>query len=120
TPLFKSLVIVENYPVDEALRRQSTGLEFTPADRVETTNYPLTMTAVPGRRLVLDITYDSGRFDGATIERMLHHLEMLLEGIVAHPDAPVSELALLTAAEHQQSVVEWNDTAASLPDTAMI
>ena len=38
-------------------------------------------------------------FDASTIERMLGHFKTLLEGIVANPDQPISELPLLTAPE---------------------
>jgi hypothetical protein len=39
--------------------------------------------------------YNTDLFDAATIERMLDHLETLLGGIVANPDAPISQLPLL-------------------------
>ena len=36
--------------------------------------------------------YNTDLFDAATIERMLRHFEMLLDGAVANPDEPVSKL----------------------------
>lgn len=50
-------------------------------------------------------------FERATIERMAHHFEVLLQGIVADPDAPVSQLPLLDDAERSLVVDEWNETA---------
>ncbi len=41
---------------------------------------------------------------------MLGHFNTLLEGIVANPDQPLSELPLLTSAERHQLLVEWNRT----------
>ncbi len=46
---------------------------------------------------------------------MVEHWRVLLEGIVAHPETPVGELPLLTPAEHQRLLVQWNDTAADYP-----
>ena len=46
---------------------------------------------------------------------MLGHFETLLEGIVADPDRRLSELPLLTGAERQQLLVEWNRTEAPYP-----
>src|SRR5919204_2132780 len=44
-PLFESLVVFENYPVDAALIEQSQGLKFRNIRAVERTNYPLTVAA---------------------------------------------------------------------------
>ncbi|HEY0728959.1 MAG TPA: non-ribosomal peptide synthetase, partial [Pyrinomonadaceae bacterium] len=44
-----------------------------------------------------------------TIARMLRHVETLLDGIAATPEARLSELPLLTK-EEQEQVREWNQT----------
>src|SRR5262249_4663587 len=49
-PLFDSLVAFENYPVDDALRR-SLSFDVRDVRSYEFTNYPLTLVAMPGRRL---------------------------------------------------------------------
>jgi amino acid adenylation domain-containing protein len=55
-------------------------------------------------------TYSTDLFDAPTISRMAEHWQKLLEGIVANPAQPLSELPLLTDAERHQVLVEWNDT----------
>ena len=60
--------------------------------------------------LLLKIEYDQQRFEQATMTRMLGHLVTLLEGMAANPAQRIAELPLLTAAERQQLLVEWNDT----------
>jgi amino acid adenylation domain-containing protein len=59
--------------------------------------------------------YNTDIFDDATIVRMLSHLRTLLEAIAVAPDQTISSLPLLTDAERQQLLVEWNDTGASYP-----
>jgi amino acid adenylation domain-containing protein len=54
--------------------------------------------------------YCTDLFDAATIARMVEHYQVLLENIVADPDRGISDLALLTEAERNQLLVEWNDT----------
>ncbi len=54
-------------------------------------------------------------FDEDTIRRLVGHYRTLLEGAVAHPDRPLSELPLLTPAEERQVLHEWNDTRADYP-----
>jgi amino acid adenylation domain-containing protein len=57
------------------------------------------------------ISYSIDLFDRDRIIRLIGHFQTLLTGIVANPDARLSDLPLLTAAEYQQIVVEWNQTA---------
>ena len=65
--------------------------------------------------LVCSLEYNTDLFEKATIERMLGHYETLLEGIVSNPDERLSLLPLLTNAERQQLLVEWNDTTTDYP-----
>ena len=114
SPLFESLLIFENYPLDQGVGQPS-GLEITAAGSFELTNYPLSVMVVPGRQLSLRIDYDSRRFDETTIDRMLGHFKRLLEGMVRDPEQRVCELTTLSESEQRQQVVEWNDTRADYP-----
>src|SRR5262249_6469206 len=59
-------------------------------------------------------------FGAATIERMLGHYQMLLEGMVAEPRRRVSALPLLTARERHQILSTWNATAFEYPESRCI
>ncbi len=59
--------------------------------------------------------YATDLFTAATIERMAGHFEQLLTAAVATPDAPIATLPLLTPAERQQMLVEWNATHMAYP-----
>lgn len=58
--------------------------------------------------------YSPDLFDPAAVQRMIGHFQTLLHAIVAHPLQSVDTLPLLTPAERQQLLVEWNAT--ELPD----
>ncbi|HEX2520598.1 MAG TPA: amino acid adenylation domain-containing protein, partial [Terriglobia bacterium] len=76
----------------------------------ETAHFDLMLSLVERRlKLVGGLSYSTDLFDEATIERMLGHFEVLLEGIVKHPEKRISDLPLLKQAERQQ-LVEWNRT----------
>jgi amino acid adenylation domain-containing protein/non-ribosomal peptide synthase protein (TIGR01720 family) len=113
TPLFESLLVFENYPVETALVEQAearvSDLEIRDVRATEQTNYPLTLVVFPGEELRIRINYDSRRFDAATIERLLGHLQTVIASIVANPEARLAGLPLLTEPERQQ-LIEWNDT----------
>jgi len=115
TPLFESIVVFENYPVDSSLQRGKSGLEIGDVRSVENTNYPIALMAIAQSELALKIMYDRSRFEQGAIERMLGHLQVLLEGMAANPHQPLKNLPLLTPAEKQQILVEWNGTKADYP-----
>jgi amino acid adenylation domain-containing protein len=61
------------------------------------------------------LSYSSDLFDASTMQRLVGHYHMLLEEIIAHPEQPIATLPLLTAAERQQLLVEWNATQQAYP-----
>jgi amino acid adenylation domain-containing protein len=66
---------------------------------------------IEGGTLWVDLSYATALFDRETVERMLGHFRVLLEGIVKDPSRRLSELPLLTEPELYRELVEWNDTA---------
>ncbi|MEU2057650.1 non-ribosomal peptide synthetase [Streptomyces bungoensis] len=112
--LFDSIVVFENYPVDDSLAAAH-GLRLTGLDGIETTNYPLSLVAYPGTELALRLGYDPDLFDAATVERMAEYLTVLLEGLAVAPGSTPARLPLLTAARREQVLHTWNDTATGTP-----
>ncbi|HEU5378335.1 MAG TPA: amino acid adenylation domain-containing protein [Ktedonobacteraceae bacterium] len=58
--------------------------------------------------------YGTDKFEPAAIKRMQGHYQQLLEGFVARPEARIGEVAMLTEAEYQRLVVDWNETRTPL------
>ncbi len=71
-----------------------------------------------GIQLTLD--YRTDLFDESTAARMLEHFQTLLEGLVADPNRRVSELPLLTDAQRQKLLVDWNRTEVDFPELACV
>jgi amino acid adenylation domain-containing protein len=57
------------------------------------------------------LEYRQDLFTRATAERIADRFEALLSSATTHPDQPVSALGIMSAAEHEQVVVTWNDTS---------
>jgi amino acid adenylation domain-containing protein len=57
--------------------------------------------------------YSADLFDPSTIDRLSDHMAILLRAASENPDRPLSDLPLLTAAERDQLLVQWNDTGIS-------
>jgi acyl carrier protein len=73
------------------------------------------MMAEEGEELAGSLQYNTDLFEARTMARLGRHFEVLLESIVAAPEQRLSELGMLTAAERQQLLVEWNETAVEYP-----
>lgn len=64
--------------------------------------------------LTLDCDYNTGLFDEETIRRWLEHYKVLLAGMSAQADRPVSVLPLLSPSDLQQ-LESWNETRVERP-----
>src|SRR6185295_19015159 len=106
----ESIVVFENYRLDEALPEGDSRLEVRRLDLLDGSSYPLTLIVRPEGNLVLRLLFDGARLGAAEALRLLNHLGTLLEGVASHPARRLGEIPLLTAAERQQIVVEWNAT----------
>ncbi len=120
TPLFESLLVFENYPVNAALARGVAGLELGDFRPFERTHYPLTAVAVPGRELSLKLLYRSERVSADTATRLLAHWRALLVEMVSAPERRLGDVPLLSAAERRQVLVEWNATRTAFPREATL
>jgi amino acid adenylation domain-containing protein len=70
--------------------------------------------------LEVGMEYATDLFAAATIERLIGHFEMLLQGAVAQPNQIVARLPLVPAAERERLLIEWNRTALDYPREALI
>ncbi len=112
-PLFASVVVVRNLPIDEGLRRLGADTEVKDLVHHEmATGHPLTFGVIPEQGLKLQLTYDGEKYEEATIQRMLGHVEHLLEEIATNPHRRLSELELVTAAERERLL---DDSASARP-----
>lgn len=119
-PLFQVVFALQNAPMT-ALELQ--GLTLSPLQFVDTgatrfdlefhlwerpKNNGLGINSTDG--ISGFVVYSTDLFEQATIQRMLGHFQTLLANIVANPQTNISDLKILTAAEHHQLLVEWNNT----------
>jgi amino acid adenylation domain-containing protein len=124
TPLFDSIVVFENYPIDPALQQQNRRSSIANVQSYERTNYPLTLIAMldpesaPGS-LLLKVLYDGQRFESAAIVRLLGHLQALLSRMVANPQPVLAQLSPITPTEQQQ-LLEWGQITQTFPQSPCV
>ncbi|HEX2270297.1 MAG TPA: amino acid adenylation domain-containing protein, partial [Pyrinomonadaceae bacterium] len=108
TPLFQVMFAMQNMAMP-SLRLPQLELEVLPTER-ETTQFDLVLfMGDGGEGLWGQLEYSTDLFEAATIGRMAEHFERLLTSIVAEPQQRVSRLPMLSEAEREQLVVEFNN-----------
>jgi len=101
-PLFESLVGFENYPIDSSLFDEGGLLQPSNIESFGQNNYPLTVVVVPSDELLVEIRYDTLRFEEDKIGWMLRHLQTILSVIVENPQQTVGEIPLLKESEKEK------------------
>ncbi len=123
-PLFESLVVFENYPVKELVEEQSQSrIGVSDVRFEERTSYPLSAMFAPGPHLAVRLIFQTQRVERDGAERLLGHLETILQAIQEGPARRLGEVSLLSMRERHQLLVDFatcppiehvDDTLASL------
>jgi microcystin synthetase protein McyA len=99
--LFDTLLVFENYPVDETVRQGSGGLRIRQINIMEITNYPLALTVGPGVSISIQALYDRARFEAEAVTQILGHFARLLQEMAVRADRAVGDLRMLTEDEER-------------------
>lgn len=68
-----------------------------------------------GDHLLVECDYNRNMFEAESVKRWVAHFQTLLESIVANPRTPIGQLSMLSPAERQQILFDWNQTSQALP-----
>jgi amino acid adenylation domain-containing protein len=114
SPLFQVMLVLQNAPIGEL---SLPGLTLTPLQLEDSAARDDLFLSIAETEAGLtgELAYNSDLFDRRTIERLVGHFQTLLSNIAANPDQPIAQIPLLTTAEQQQMLIEWNDTQVDYP-----
>jgi amino acid adenylation domain-containing protein/non-ribosomal peptide synthase protein (TIGR01720 family) len=105
--LFDTLTVFENFPMDPAGLALPGGLSIVDVESSDATHYPLTLFGIPGDELEVRLSYRPDLFDAEHVGTLLDRLVRILDTDLT---TPVSQLDLLSAAERDRVLVDWNRT----------
>ncbi|MFJ4143749.1 non-ribosomal peptide synthetase [Pseudomonas sp. NPDC089734] len=114
-PLFDSLFVFENAPVEVSVLDRAQSLNATSDSGRTHTNYPLTAVCYPGDDLGLHLSYDQRYFDESTVQGMLGEFKRLLLALIEGFHGDMSELALLSETEREFLLDGCNQSAHDYP-----
>ncbi|MFE9737705.1 amino acid adenylation domain-containing protein [Streptomyces sp. NPDC006477] len=114
SPLFEAMFVFNNGPAHEMRLRD---LSLTPTHlHSGTAKFPLDLScAVTDDEVMVSLEFDESVLDTAAAERLLGHYRRLLTGLCETPDVHVDNADLLTPAERELVVDEWNRTGEEYP-----
>ncbi|MBF8743711.1 non-ribosomal peptide synthetase, partial [Pseudomonas guariconensis] len=120
--LFDSLLVFENYPIDQALGDATpAGLRLTPVANQEQTSYPLTVSVVAGQTLDVHYRYACNAFSADTLAALAGHLEQLLRQLPElSSEGRLGELSLLAPDALALQAHRWNAPVAFADEPATV
>jgi non-ribosomal peptide synthase protein (TIGR01720 family) len=110
-PLFSTLLVFENYPVQRSMEEWRGDLAIEDLHVIEQTNYPLNLMVVPGDRILLSALFDRQTVHPAAVRGALLYLETVLRAMAEEPETRLPGLPLLTPPERHQLLFEWSGAA---------
>ncbi|NMX87848.1 non-ribosomal peptide synthetase [Pseudomonas sp. WS 5010] len=114
-PLFDSLFVFENAPVEVSVLDRAQSLNATSDSGRTHTNFPLTAVCYPGDDLGLHLSYDQRYFDQSTVQGMLAEFKRLLLALVQGFHGDMADLPLIGAQEREFLVDACNQSAHDYP-----
>jgi aspartate racemase len=113
-PLFQVVFAFQNVPREEAALH---GLTIRPmAKNITTTRVDLEcFVGEWNEELHVALVFNTDLFDRETIERFGTHFLKVLTEVARDPDQRISDVQVLTDAERQQMLIDWNDTSSKYP-----
>lgn len=114
--LFDTLVVFENYPVDDTVRdADPRALALSGVRSIESTDFALTLVIESGAELTIDYGYDTARVDAHQVERWHRAFACALDALARTPDALLGTLSIADDAT-RDALARAQDTARTWPD----
>ncbi|AEI67143.1 non-ribosomal peptide synthase/polyketide synthase [Corallococcus macrosporus] len=118
SPLFQVTLTLQNTPVTDVTLGEGLRVSGVESEgRTSKYDVSLVMEEVQDG-VVAMANYNSDLFEAGTMDRMLGHLKVLLEGAIAEPEARLGELPLMGVEERTRLVEAWSGTASAYPRDA--
>ena len=113
--LFDSLLVFENYPMDEISSDSEVSFEIENAEGIESTNYSLALIILPSPNgLKIKFDYNNTVISDEKMQVIESHLYTLLESLTSNVDH-IEDLKYLTFVEENVLLNDLNQTATDYP-----
>ncbi|MEV6659987.1 amino acid adenylation domain-containing protein [Nocardia fluminea] len=117
--LFDSLVVFQNFPKAGLLQPDPGGVQVVDVDVDGLTDFPVTVTALPGAEFALMLHHDAAAVSGRVAARLRDQLAALLSTLATDLDATVGEsmVSAMPSETHGSTLADWS-VSTSIPADA--
>ncbi len=114
--LFDNIVVIENYPLENALREGETGgLVIDSHSMFENTHYDLTLGVTPADETVLSFDFREELFDRSSMNDLACRFMKIISEIIDNPGRKIQAIELLSIEEKDSILYGFNNTEVCYP-----
>ena len=81
-PLFETLLVFENYPLDESTAPGAATVRFSNLETIEQNHFPLSIYVTPGEEIRFEFAFRSGEFSDKRIHQLMNDFQHLLTAMI--------------------------------------
>ncbi|QYX31220.1 non-ribosomal peptide synthetase [Sphaerospermopsis torques-reginae] len=114
--LFESILVFENYPVDQSLKEQGQDFRVDDIQFYEITNYPLTVGVIPDQGLLLKLNYQTKFLSVKAAKQLISRFRNIMMNMANQPNQILGKIQALSTSERQEiinesqaNIIEWGD-----------
>ncbi|MBX3084838.1 MAG: amino acid adenylation domain-containing protein [Anaerolineae bacterium] len=115
TPLFRVIMVLHKQMLDRVLMFPDCMVRRVPVE-LDAARLDIYWTITDGAdQFAHSIEFSTELFTAETIARLAEHVQTLLTNAMSAPEQTIAHLPLMTAAEQQRLLIEWNATERDYP-----
>ncbi|UOK59889.1 condensation domain-containing protein [Bacillus sp. OVS6] len=82
TDLFDTIVVFENYPLDQSVLNKKSDIAFNSYSATEMTNYGLSISISVFKDVEVCFSYNEQLYDSSTIKRLAQHFTLITDDVI--------------------------------------
>ncbi|MGG6352097.1 amino acid adenylation domain-containing protein, partial [Pseudomonas putida] len=117
--LFDSIIVFENYPIDQRLEQAQGGLRFGASSSHDVTNFPMDLAVTLGETLAIEYLFLRSHFTPEAVQGIRALMETLLQSMIDSPVEYIGNLQRLSPAQYQ-ALDAWGAVPAQAGERVML
>lgn len=113
--IFDSLLVIENYPMEQILNTQKSSIELKISKVKEATNYDITVDVKLEESAKLNIIYKGSKYSSYSIERLTKHFMNILHQMIENSQCTIGKIKIIGKEEEKQLLYDFNNTGKDYP-----
>lgn len=110
TELFDTVMVIENYPLDQRLTSRYGQIKVDSYSTVEQTNYDLLLSMEIKEDILVEVSYNTALYEQPFVANMLGHFRNLILSMIRYPKKALADINIVSEKEQAQILNEFNHT----------